>query len=190
MKKYIILFIFLIEACSITPNSRFYQLQAATGDESLSNRKMIIGINDISIPTYVDRPQIVITETDSNELKVSEFNRWAEPLNMSIARVLADDMSLYLPNSLIKPKSYASEDFNYAVTVEINKFDEEAEKCSPDGEREEKDGRIESHLLAHDLRSDNHVDDYLHHAEYQYGKSEDNPEVFTRIKRHLVLLIM
>ena len=123
MKKYIILFIFLIEACSITPNSRFYQLQAATGDESLSNRKMIIGINDISIPTYVDRPQIVITETDSNELKVSEFNRWAEPLNMSIARVLADDMSLYLPNSLIKPKLYASEDFNYSVTVEINKFD-------------------------------------------------------------------
>ena len=92
-------------------------------NKALSSRRMNVGIEEVSVPRYLDRPQIVLTKSGRNELRVSEFNRWAEPLSSGISRVLADVISTYLPNSLIKPKSYATESFDYTVNIEINKFD-------------------------------------------------------------------
>lgn len=123
MKKYLIFAALFLTACGMTKQSHFYQLQPETAGVAVSNRKLNIGIEEVSVPKYVDRPQMVITEAGSSELKVSEFNRWAEPLTSSITRVLADDMSQYLPQALIKPKAYSMEHFNYTVSVEINKFD-------------------------------------------------------------------
>lgn len=123
MKKYILVLVLFMAACGMTRQSRFYQLQPETAGVAVSNRKLSVGIEEVSVPKYVDRPQMVVTGTDSNELKVSEFNRWAEPLTSSITRVLADDISQYLPNALVKPKAYSMESFNYTVSVEINKFD-------------------------------------------------------------------
>lgn len=123
MKKYFIFAALLLTACGMTQQSRFYRLQPAVAETSVSGRKLNIGVEEVSVPKYIDRPQMVVTEAGSSELKVSEFNRWAEPLTASFTRVLADDISLYLPNALVKPKSYASEEFTYTVIVEINKFD-------------------------------------------------------------------
>ncbi len=123
MKKYFIFAALLLTACGMTQQSRFYRLQPAAAETSVSGRKLNIGVEEVSVPKYIDRPQMVVTEAGSSELKVSEFNRWAEPLTASFTRVLADDISLYLPNALVKPKSYASEEFTYTVIVEINKFD-------------------------------------------------------------------
>lgn len=123
MKKYFIFAALLLTACGMTQQSRFYRLQPAAAETSVSGRKLNIGVEEVSVPKYIDRPQMVVTESGSSELKVSEFNRWAEPLTASFTRVLADDISLYLPNALVKPKSYASEEFTYTVIVEINKFD-------------------------------------------------------------------
>ena len=54
---------------------------------------------------------------------MSEFYRWAEPLSSSFSRVLADDLSLYLPKSVVKYKTLSSENFTYTITLEINKID-------------------------------------------------------------------
>lgn len=123
MKKYLILMLFLLSACAFTQQSRFYRLQAATDNTAISQRKVNIGVEEVSIPRYVDRPQIVLVDKHTSELTVSEFDRWAEPLTSSITRVLADDISSYLPNSLVKPKNYSMENFTYTISVEINKFD-------------------------------------------------------------------
>ena len=53
----------------------------------------------------------------------SHFYRWAEPLSSSFSRVLADDLSLYLPKSVVKYKTLSSENFTYTITLEINKMD-------------------------------------------------------------------
>lgn len=124
MKKYLFFsLLMLISACAFTQNSRFYQLQAAQESKAVSSKKMSVGIEEVVVPRYLDRPQIVLTEKDSNELKVSEFDRWAEPLSSSITRVLADDIALYLPQSFVKPQFFTSEYFTYSVKVEINRFD-------------------------------------------------------------------
>ena len=128
MKKYLFLAFFLLASCAFTQPSKFYRLQSATDNSVVSNRKISIGVEEVSVPRYVDRPQIVLVDKDTSELTVSEFNRWAEPLTSSITRILADDISLCLPNALVKPQNYSMENFTYTVSVEINKFDSTIDK--------------------------------------------------------------
>ena len=128
MKKYLILLLFILSACAFTQQSRFYRLQPMTDNAAISSRKISVGVEEVSVPRYADRPQIVLVDKDTSELTVSEFNRWGEPLTSSITRVLADDISSYLPNALVKPKNYSMESFNYTISVEINKFDSTIDK--------------------------------------------------------------
>lgn len=123
MKKAALLFVLLLAGCGISKPSTFYQLQTASTNTAISQKKVSIGIDEVILPKYADRPQMVIKEANSSELKISEFNRWAEPLNYAVARILAEDMSLYLPKSTIKPKTYMLENFTYTISVEISKFD-------------------------------------------------------------------
>jgi len=56
---------------------------------------MIIGVGPVELPEHLERPQIV-TRVSSNELYLSEFNRWAEPLEENFSNVLAENLSLLL----------------------------------------------------------------------------------------------
>lgn len=126
MKKFTILIItlFLCSCVGASKPSQFYQIRSIDSKTpAVSTKKLSIGIEDVQIPPYLDRPQIVTVRTESVELNVSEFNRWGELLSSSLPRVLADDISIYLPNSLVKIKRSISEPFNYTVMLEINRFD-------------------------------------------------------------------
>ena len=100
MKKYLTLLFFMLSACAFTQQSRFYRLQALADNITISSQKISIGIEEVAVPRYVDRPQIVLVDKDTSELTVSEFHRWGEPLASSITRVLADDISSYIPNDI------------------------------------------------------------------------------------------
>ena len=121
MKKYLLVTLLLLSACSAS--SRFFQLQPASDNVAISSRRMSIGIEEVNVPQYLDRPQIVLSRGEKSEMRFSEFNRWVEPLSTGISRVLAEDISSYMPKSEVKPKNYASEKFDYTVDVEVNKFD-------------------------------------------------------------------
>ncbi len=87
--------------CAGSAQSRFYQLSpeknesALTGDAS-REQSIIVAIGPLRIPDYLDRPQIV-TRSDSNELKLAEFDRWAGSLDRDIVRVLVENISSLLP---------------------------------------------------------------------------------------------
>jgi uncharacterized lipoprotein YmbA len=90
--------------CSIkseTAPSRFYMLRplqatatspGAPGGES----GPVLALGPINIPAYLDRPQIV-TQAPGAEVKLSEFDRWAEPLGDNVSAVLANNLSSLLP---------------------------------------------------------------------------------------------
>jgi uncharacterized lipoprotein YmbA len=59
---------------------------------------MTIGIGPVTLPKYLDRPQIV-TFTSPYALNVVEFDRWAEPLESTFVRVLAENLALLLPRA-------------------------------------------------------------------------------------------
>lgn len=92
--------IIMTYGCARTPQSRFYILQPQSSavdqaQPSVSVKDMIIGVGPVELPEHLERPQIV-TRISSNELYLSEFNRWAEPLDENFSTVLAGNLSLLL----------------------------------------------------------------------------------------------
>jgi len=49
-------------------------------------------VGPVSLPSYLNRPQMVARRSD-HTLSVSEFQRWAEPLDEGIARTVAENLS-------------------------------------------------------------------------------------------------
>ncbi len=86
-----------LSGCTSSPTPRFYllsSLKAASPEmkPSTEDRCLSIGIGPISIPYYLDRPQIV-TRGASNEFTLAEFDRWGEPVGENLKRALAENLS-------------------------------------------------------------------------------------------------
>jgi hypothetical protein len=54
-----------------------------------------LGIGPVTIPAYLDRPQIV-SRQGPEELSLAEFHYWSEPLKAGVPRVLADNLAVLL----------------------------------------------------------------------------------------------
>jgi len=83
----------------------------------------VIGVGPITLPKYLDRPQIV-TRAGYNQLALGEFDRWAEPLQDNVARVLAENLARLIPTDHLLPQAWPrSATLDYQVTVEVLQFD-------------------------------------------------------------------
>ncbi len=121
MKKiFSLLMLFSVVGCFSTPNSNFYILENMA-DDSVLEAKLNIGVYDIVVPEYVDRPQIVLQKSDLPELKVSEFNRWAADLPTMLQNVFIDNLTVLLPNANIRPLVYGITS-QYIIKIEVEKF--------------------------------------------------------------------
>lgn len=126
MKKILTVFAFcLVTACfgGYSPDSKFYNLQPVAHGDEISDKVLSIGINDVNLPDYLDKPQIVIFEEGTPQMGISELNRWGEPLASMLQRVIAADMSVYLPQSEVKSRTLLMEHFDYIVDVQVVRFD-------------------------------------------------------------------
>jgi uncharacterized lipoprotein YmbA len=95
------LFVVILTGCASSPSSKFYQLTPVQNKTSVTrdvfpDQNLTIGIGPVRVPDYLDRPQIV-TRSGKNELKLSEFDRWAGSLEHDVNRVLVEDISSLLP---------------------------------------------------------------------------------------------
>jgi uncharacterized protein len=116
-----------LTGCTATSQpSKFYLLNSFPSTAPAIGKApadLAIGIGPMTIPEYVDRPQIV-TRVSTNELSLAEFHKWAEPLKDNIPQVLADNVAVLLKTDqvVIYPwKRTASID--YQVTIDITRFD-------------------------------------------------------------------
>jgi len=113
-------------ACTSTP-SRFYILNTLSTSETraatAAERGPVIGVGPITLPKYLDRPQIV-TRASRNQLALGEFDRWAEPLQENVSRVLGENLALLIPTDHILLNPWPrSAPVDYQVTVEVRHFD-------------------------------------------------------------------
>ena len=82
--------------------ARFYMLSPTNDTKTpaqanIGEGRITIGIGPVEIPEYLNRAQIV-TRVSPTELKLAEFDRWAEPLNNNFSRVLAENLTSLLYN--------------------------------------------------------------------------------------------
>ena len=105
-----------------SPPARFYTLNA-TATTATTPLKVSVAVGPVSVPAAVDRPQIVVRE-GANELALDEFNRWAAPLQDSIARVVADNLVALLDTPRVTLFGQSLNlDVDYRVQIEIRNFD-------------------------------------------------------------------
>jgi uncharacterized lipoprotein YmbA len=84
--------------------------------------KLSVAVGPVSVPSAVDRPEIVVT-ISPNEVKPDEFNQWAAPLENSISRVVAENLSANMgtPNVTLFPQTLSSS-FDFRVAIEVQSF--------------------------------------------------------------------
>jgi uncharacterized lipoprotein YmbA len=103
--------------------SQFYVLSPLPQASLSAAEGPVIGVFPVSMPDYLDRPQIV-TRVSDNEIKLDEFSRWAEPLKDSFTRALVQNLSTLL-NTAKVVRTTGSTGFPMAlqVGVEVVQFD-------------------------------------------------------------------
>ena len=114
--------------CARTLPAQFYvlsPLQTTVQEESLGKNTtgFMLGIGPVEIPEYLDRPQIV-TRANGHELKLAEFNKWAEPLQDNISRVLSENLTslLYADAFTVHPWR-GSRSIDYRLSLDVIRFD-------------------------------------------------------------------
>ena len=112
--------------CASSPPTRFYVLPSLTGAETAApaaQHDVTIGVGPVTLHPYLDRPQIV-TRASRARLVLGEFDQWGASLRDSVARNLADNLSLLVPTDRVVlhpwPRTITPD---YQVTVEVTQFD-------------------------------------------------------------------
>jgi uncharacterized lipoprotein YmbA len=117
------LVLFLSSCAGKSAPSKFYVLSPLSQSMPGAAEGMTIGVFPVSMPDYVDRPQIV-TRVSENEIKLDEFNRWAESLRENFYSVLVENLSALLNNArIIKTTGSTGVPLALQVGVEVEQFD-------------------------------------------------------------------
>jgi uncharacterized protein len=117
-----------LSGCATTPNAKFYLLETLTGSPAPEgvvsiNQTVTIGLGPVTLPDYLDRPQIV-SRTTQNVVQLAEFDRWAEPLSSNVSRTLAENLMFLLLTESVVPYPWpGSIDVTYQVLVDVYRFD-------------------------------------------------------------------
>jgi len=106
----------------------FYTLSSLSAGTENANPTAVasniaIGVGPVEIPQVLDRPQIV-TRSGPNKFTLDEFHRWGGPLQVDIARVVAENISFLL--GIDRVAVYPWEvDFapDYRIALNINYFE-------------------------------------------------------------------
>ncbi len=122
----------VLSAClgggSQTPPTRFYVLNSLYTAENKSQpvadlKEAVVVIGPLKLTQVLDRPQIIIRQS-SNEIRVSDLDRWASPIHENFLRVVVDNLAVLLDRGRVVafpvPRSIP---VDYQVTMEVTRFD-------------------------------------------------------------------
>jgi uncharacterized lipoprotein YmbA len=110
-----------------TQTTRLYVLSPLTTAEApvttLQDGDIALGVGPLNLPSYLKRPQVV-TRIEDNEIVAADFANWAEPLDRSFQRVLAENLSLLLGTDAVYPHPWRRTlRPTYRLQLEVIRFD-------------------------------------------------------------------
>ena len=125
--------VLLVAGCVGTgqsPPSRFYILSSIESADTAAKTSsafdgMGIGIGPVRLPAYLQRQQIVV-RTSPNEIRLAEFDRWAEPLEHNFIHVLKENLSILLDTAIVvEPPLPKEANIEFQVVAGVSRFDAE-----------------------------------------------------------------
>ncbi len=87
-----------LTGCSFSsPVVHFYVLASPEGEDISARDRGAEGprvaIMPVSLPGYLQRPQMVVRQGDNVDIRIEDYHRWGEDLSLGIARVLSLTMT-------------------------------------------------------------------------------------------------
>lgn len=103
---------------------RHYLLQPNAEAKPLAlDRAVIFSLEPPRLPAYLDRLQLT-THDDRNQVLLAPQDRWSEPLEESIPRVLNENLSRYLLDGRTESaRGQGAEERKVLIALTINSFD-------------------------------------------------------------------
>ena len=111
-----------LSACGSNPppETQYFVLtpHAQTNIPTSENSNKIVVLEPIKLAEFLDQPGIVM-QTNSHQIKVAHYHRWAEPLKINIRRFIADTLNGNLRNSVVQDEINVDEDvLSLKITVD------------------------------------------------------------------------
>ena len=138
--------------------AKFYQITPSQEPVSQvvfdgENPVPVIGVGPVILPAYLDRPQIV-TRSGENRLNLAEFDKWAEPLEDTVSRLILSGLTQKLNDrkiALVHWKQKPASAGQIAVTIlRMDNSDlGEAVLVARWTLRDAREGMVLSHISSH-----------------------------------------
>jgi uncharacterized lipoprotein YmbA len=130
MRVPVILLALLLGGCAGAPATRFYAVAPvpvtsapASVAATKSQAPSTIIVREISLPHYLDRPQIV-TRTSAHRLHFAEFAHWGGNLREDLTRALAENLARRLTGSAVLPApTFSAARPDLTLDVEVLRFE-------------------------------------------------------------------
>ena len=116
-----------VAGCASGPPTNFYTLSSVAAPagpvRSGQTRAAVVAIGPVTLPDYVDRPQIV-TRQSPYAVKLAAYDQWAGPLTDMVPRVLVENVAAARPEDrVVGFPNVSCTAFDYRVAVDITRFD-------------------------------------------------------------------
>lgn len=123
-----LLAVLMLTACSTTPPTHFYMLEALPHTARANSQALAIGIGPITLPALLDRKQMV-TRLHDNRVQLAEFHQWAEPLKDTLPRVIVKNLAELQPSYVFRAYPWSAYgNVDYRIIIDIDSFAAETKK--------------------------------------------------------------
>jgi hypothetical protein len=112
--------------------SKFYLLTPtadtapATGSTQSTNGNFTLGLGPITLPKYLDRPEIV-TRMAPNRLELSKEDRWGESIQNGFTRAMERDLAAQADAAIVVFPWYSTVHIDMQVQIDIYRFETDAQ---------------------------------------------------------------
>lgn len=115
----------VLAGCGSTPRSNHYLLTSGAEDVPTGDTPSL-GVGPVTVPEYLNRDPLVYRRSQ-NQLQISNEERWAEPLQDGITRVLALNLAAQLNTGNVQAFPYhARRRPDVGVKLRVLRMDAEA----------------------------------------------------------------
>jgi len=117
---------FALDGCALlrphADPTRFYVLTAPSAPPEPAAegefKRWRVGLRLVEVPTYL-RTKFMVVRTGTNEIHFADFDRWAEPLDQGISRVLKETLGSARNVENVALNSHGDDSLDYEVTIQI-----------------------------------------------------------------------
>lgn len=124
----VLLFVGSAGCTGVSQPTQFHTLAAlqpetASAAAGLQARPLVVGVGPITLPDYVDRPQIV-TRAGATGVQLADFDSWVESLTTLVPRTMAENLAVLLGSDRVtlvpQPRNQR---LDYQIEADFMRFD-------------------------------------------------------------------